>query len=95
MNDDQSTKERTWTETFETAGSELMDLLKKLLHQGNIRRLIVRKADGDVLIDVPLNAGVAVGGAAALFAMPLAVIGVVIGVVAKVKVEVVRVEDDV
>jgi len=95
MNDHQGPKERKWTETFETAGSGLMDLLKKLLHQGGIRRLIVRKADGDVLIDVPLNAGVAVSGAAILLTPPLAVIGVVAGVIAKVKVEIVRVEDDV
>jgi hypothetical protein len=95
MNDDQSPKERRWTETFETAESELMDLLKKLLHQGGIRRLVVRKVDGDVLIDVSLNTWVAVSAAAILMAPPLAVIGVIAGVIAKVKVEVVRVEDDV
>lgn len=95
MNDDQDPKKRTKTETFEAAGSELMDLLKRLLHQGNIRRIIVRKADGDVLIDVTLTAGFAVSTAAILLAPPLAVIGVIAGVVAKVKVEIVRVEDDV
>jgi hypothetical protein len=95
MNDDQDAKKRTKTETFEAAGSEIMELIKKLLHQGNIRRLIVRKADGDVLIDVPLNAGFAVSTAAILLAPPLAVIGVIAGVLAKVKVEVVRVENDV
>ena len=94
MSQDQDSKERSRTETFETVGSNLLDVLKKLLHQGNIRRLIVRKADGDTMIDVTLTAGFTVSTAVILLAPPLAAVAVIAGVMTKVKVEVVRVEND-
>ena len=55
---------------------------------------IVRKADGDTMIDVTLTAGFAVSAATILLAAPLAAVVVIAGVMTKVKVEVVRVEND-
>ena len=48
--------------------------IKELIHQGNIRRIILKNEEGRVLIEIPLTVGV-VGGviSAALFPVMAAV----------------------
>jgi hypothetical protein len=87
MHDD---KRPTTTERITVAGSELVDRVKLLIEEGNVRRLIIRKPDGDVLLEVPLTAGIAVSGALTLMAPVLAALGAMAALVAKVQVEVVR-----
>lgn len=36
----------------------VLDRLKALIHEGNVRRLIVKNADGVTLIEAPLTVGV-------------------------------------
>ncbi|MFZ1576083.1 MAG: DUF4342 domain-containing protein [Chromatiaceae bacterium] len=81
-------------ERITLAGSGLVDYLKGLLAAGNIRRLIIRKPDGARLLEVPLSAGIAVGGVLTLMAPILAALGAMAALVAKVQVEVVRRDDD-
>ncbi len=88
---DDKTKEKTWVEEIEVAGNELVGRVQELIEEGNVRRLIIRKQNGDLLIEVPLTAGVAVGGALALLAPVLAAIGALAALVAQVRVEIVRV----
>ncbi len=83
-------KERTWTEEIEVAGNELVHRVQELVQEGNVRRLIIRGPDGNKLLEVPLTAGVVAGGAAAILAPQLAALGVVAGLVARVRIEVVR-----
>lgn len=45
---------------------EILERLKSLVHEGNIRRILVKK-DGETIVNVPLTAGV-VGGVLALHA---------------------------
>ena len=45
---------------------DILNRLKELVHQGNIRRVLVKK-DGETIVNVPLTAGV-VGGVLALHA---------------------------
>ncbi|MCB0098120.1 MAG: DUF4342 domain-containing protein [Caldilineaceae bacterium] len=85
-----NSNERTWTEEFEVAGSQLVARVKELIAQGNVRRLIIRKPSGAKLLEIPLNAGVAVGGFMML-AMPwLLALTAVAALVAEFKIEVVR-----
>jgi len=66
--------EKTFTESFKVAGGQLVDLVKKILHEGNVRRVVI-KQDGRVVAEFPLTVGVigtvlapvlaAVGGIAA------------------------------
>jgi hypothetical protein len=84
--------ERTWTETIELAGSELVDRTKELIAEGNVRRLIIRNQDDEKLLEVPLTTGVAVGGTFTLLAPILAALGAMAALLARVKVEVVRTE---
>ncbi len=88
------TKEQTWTEEFEIDAGQLVDRVKELIGEGKVRRLIIRKADDEILFEVPLTAGVAVGGAVTLFAPVLAGLGAMAALLAKVKIQVVRVTDD-
>ena len=82
--------EHTFTEQIEIAGSELVDRTKELIAEGNVRRLIVRNQDDEVLLEVPLTTGVAVGGVVTLIAPVLAALGAMAALLTHVKVEIVR-----
>lgn len=51
-------------EEFKVTGAKLMTKLKELIHEGNVRRVVLKNPDGRTLLDMPLNAGLA--GAALL-----------------------------
>jgi hypothetical protein len=88
MNHDK--QRRSIKEEVTLAGGELVDYVKRLIAEGNVRRLIIRKPGGEVLVEVPLTAGVAVGAALALMAPVLAALGALAALLAQVRVEVVR-----
>lgn len=48
-------------EEFKISGNELVAKVKELLHEGNIRRVILKTEDGNTLIEIPLTVGI-VGG---------------------------------
>ncbi len=81
---------RTWTETIEITGGELVDRVKNLINEGNVRRLIIRRPDDSVLLEVPLTAGAAVGAAVTLMLPILAALGALAALFARIKVEIVR-----
>jgi hypothetical protein len=82
--------EHTFTEQIEIAASELVDRTKELIGEGNVRRLIIRNQDDEVLLEVPLTAGVVAGGAVTIVAPVLAALGALAALLTHVKVEVVR-----
>ena len=86
--------EHTWTEQIEIAGSELVDRTKELIAEGNVRRLIIRTPDDDKLLEVPLTTGVAAGGVVTLLAPVLAALGAMAALLARVRVEIVRTEQE-
>ena len=51
------TQERTRTETFRLEGGKVLDKIKDLIHQGNIRRIILKNEAGKTLIEIPLTLG--------------------------------------
>lgn len=85
--------ERTWTEEIVVTGSDLVDRVKRLVEQGNVRRLIIKKPDGDVLLEVPLTAGAVVGGTLVIMMPVLAALGALAALLAEVRVVVVRSEE--
>ena len=85
-------EERDWVEEIEVAGSDLVDRVKELVEEGNVRRLIIRNANNDVLIEVPLTPAVVVGGVATVINPILAALGALAALIAKLKIEIVRVE---
>jgi hypothetical protein len=46
------------TEEFRVKGEELLAKIKALIHEGNIRRIIIKDKDGKILIEFPLTFGV-------------------------------------
>ena len=74
----------------EITGSELVERTKELIEEGNVRRLIIRNHDDEILLEVPLTAGVAVGGVLTVVAPVLAALGAMAALLARVKVEIVR-----
>ena len=84
--------QRDWVEEMEVAGLELVDRVKSLVAEGNVRRLIIRNAADEVLIEVPLTPAVLVGGVATVVSPVLAALGALAALIAKLKIEIVRVE---
>ncbi|WP_424981089.1 DUF4342 domain-containing protein [Maritalea sp. S77] len=80
----------TFTEEIEVAGHKLVEEITRLISEGNVRKLRVRSSNDDVMIEVPLTGSVVVGGVVVLAAPWLAILGGLAGVLAKVKIEVVR-----
>lgn len=90
MND--AKQKRPVTEMVTLSGNQLVEYVKKLIVAGNVRRFIIRKANDEVLLEVPLTAGVAVSGALTAMAPILAALGAMAALLAQVKVEIVRVD---
>jgi hypothetical protein len=86
----QAKEERTWSEEIELAGNQLVEQVKEWIAEGNVRRIILRAPDNNLLLEIPLVAGAVVGGVVTIFAPLLAVLGAVASVLAHVKVEIIR-----
>ena len=82
--------ESTWSEEIVIAGNQLVERVKQLVAEGNVRRLIIRKSSGEALLEVPLTAGVAVGGVFTVMAPILAALGALAALLVEVKVEIVH-----
>jgi len=89
-NNNEKTKRTAWVEEVNLAGKDLVENVKSLVQQGNVRRLILRRSSGEILLEVPLTATVIAGGALLVFNPMLAALGALAALVAEVKLEVVR-----
>ena len=94
MTNEPKKQENDWTDEILVTGSELVERIKKLVADGNVRRLIIRKPSGESLLEIPLTAGVAVGGTVTILAPVLAALGALAALLAEFKVEVVRTDGD-
>jgi hypothetical protein len=64
-------------EEFKVSGDALLSKVKELLHQANIRRIILKTEDGRTVIEIPLAVGI-VGGVLSAAVLPLiAALGVI------------------
>jgi len=84
------TDEKTRTEELSISGEELVSTIKKLVHEGNIRRIAIENKDGRVLLEVPLTLGV-VG---ALLLPTLAALGALAAIVTECKIVVERIDEE-
>ncbi|MBK8791710.1 MAG: DUF4342 domain-containing protein [Holophaga sp.] len=50
-------EQKTRTEEFKLDGGKVLDKIKDLLHEGNIRRIILKNEEGKTLIEIPLTVG--------------------------------------
>jgi hypothetical protein len=83
---------KVWSEEIIVKAEELVEKVKELIIAGNVRRIIIRNANNDVLMEIPLTAGVAVGGALTIFTPVLVALGAMAALLADIKVEIIRTE---
>ncbi len=81
-------KERLKTEEFRVDGAEILKKIKEILHEGNVRRIILKGEDGRTFLEIPLTVGV-VG---AIIAPVWAAIGAVAALASKLTIVVEKTE---
>lgn len=45
-------------EVIQVAGDQLLKTIRELVHQGNVRRIIIKNTEGHPLLEIPLTLGV-------------------------------------
>ncbi|MCX6243898.1 MAG: DUF4342 domain-containing protein [Bacteroidetes bacterium] len=76
-------------EEFKVKSEEVIEKVKELLHEGNVRKLIIKDEDGKTYLEIPVTFGI-IG---AILAPALAAVGAVAAMVANLKIEVIRTEE--
>jgi phage-related minor tail protein len=74
---------------FKVKGEELLKKIKELIHEGNIRRIIIKNEEGKTYLEIPVTIGV-VG---AILVPVLAAVGAIAALAANFKIEVIKRED--
>lgn len=77
-------------EQHKVTGEKLLQTVKRLVHEGNVRRIIIKDEAEHTIIEVPLTIGV-VG---ALFLPALVAIGAIAALTADFTLEIERVDED-
>jgi hypothetical protein len=80
---------RMATEEFKVSGSDIIETVKRIIAQGNARRIIIKNESGDTLIEFPLT----IGAIGALIAPVLAAVGAIAALVTKCTIVVERRDD--
>jgi hypothetical protein len=83
------TTEQTWWESFKVNGQDVVRHLKTLIHEGNVRHIVIKR-DGQVVVEFPVTAGVV----AVVVAPLLAAIGALTAAFADCTLEVQRVRPE-
>jgi hypothetical protein len=82
-------EEHVCREEFRVSGEKMVGKVKELVHEGNIRRVIIKDAEGKTLIEIPLTIGV-VG---AVLLPVWAALGAIAALAAELTIVIERVED--
>ncbi len=83
-----------FTEKIQVVGADVVDRVKELMAEGDVRRIVVRNEDGKQLFAMPMNAGAAVGAGVVLAAPALAVLGAAAGLLTNLTIEVERTDSE-
>jgi hypothetical protein len=70
---------KTFFEEIKVSGQKLVETVEKLIHEGNVRRIIIRNEQGQTFIEIPIT--VAVVGV--VFAPILAAVGALAAMAAR------------
>ena len=85
--------EKDWIEEIRIRGTEAVERIKELVAEGNVRKIVLKKENDEILFELPLTAGVLAGGAVTLMAPVIAAIGAAAAFLAHLKVEIHRETD--
>jgi hypothetical protein len=78
-----------FVEEIQVLGKDLVEKVKSLIHEGNVRRIIVRDEHGNTFVEIPVT----VAAVGAVLAPVLAALGTISALVAKFTIVVVRAEE--
>jgi Domain of unknown function (DUF4342) len=76
-------------ESFKVEGGQLLDKMKELIHEGNVRRIIIKQGDRTV-VEFPLT----IGAVGVLVAPWLAAVGALAALLTDCTIEVERTDED-
>jgi hypothetical protein len=79
------------TEKFTISGSQLVDKVKQLIHEGNIRRVRVLH-EGRTVLEIPLSIGAPAAALGIMMAPVLAALGAFAALVTECTIEVEKIE---
>jgi hypothetical protein len=83
------TDEQTFKEEIKVTGGQLVETVKKLAHEANIRRIIIKNEKGEVLMEIPMS----VAGIGALLLPVVAALGALAALVSNCTIVVVKVKE--
>lgn len=89
MQEEDKKESKGRTEEFKVSGGEIINKVKELIHEGNVRRIILKDDAGRTFMEIPLTVGV-VG---AIFAPVLAAVGAVAALASNMTIVVEKAED--
>ncbi|MBI5209814.1 MAG: DUF4342 domain-containing protein [Elusimicrobia bacterium] len=80
---------KTLKADIKVKGVDLLRKVKELIHEGNVRKIIIKDGDGKVFVEIPLNVGV-VGA----FLLPVwAAVGALAAMASDFSIQVIRKDD--
>jgi len=79
-------RQETGSEYFRVDGRELIARLKEILHQGNVRHIVIRSEKGRTILELPLT----LGAAGVLMAPSYLMLGVLAALLGKCTISVIR-----
>jgi hypothetical protein len=82
--------DKTFYEEFKVRGQDLVDKIKSIVHEGNVRRIILKDDKGHTYLEIPLS----IAAVGVLAAPLLAGLGAIAALVANFNLVVERVEDE-
>jgi len=92
--EEKNDQQRTWIQEIEVTGENLVKKVKELAAESHVKRIRIVEPDGDIALEIPLTYGAIAGGAFVIAAPVLAVIGALAAWVTKVKIEIVRDDEE-
>jgi hypothetical protein len=81
-------EENIRVEEFEVSGERVVAKIKELIHEGNIRRVVIKNEEGRTMIDIPLTVSVL----GVMVAPQLAALGAIAALLTKATIVVEKIE---
>ena len=82
-------EEKTFKEELKVSGEQLVQTVKKLVKEANVRKLIIKNEKGETLMEIPVT----VASVGAILLPVLAALGAVAALVTNCTIEVVKVKE--
>jgi len=90
MDDSQAGESSSGREKYKVAGDKVVSTIKELIHEGNVRHVVIKNEEGRTLIEFPVSIGVA----GAVLLPVWAAVGAIAAIVTRCTIEIERESGD-